>query len=71
MKVSTVETEKIIKQEQQVTITRSELSDLLKRTAAEVIVKVDAPAEVGMGLVLISSLICANIEKAIFEKEEK
>lgn len=71
MKVSTVEIEKVIKQEQQVTITRSELSEILKKTAAKVITELNVPGKVGLGLALTCAAICADVEKAIFEKEDK
>lgn len=70
MKMSTIE-EKIIKQEQQVTITRSELSEILKNTAAKVISELKVPGEIGLGLALTCAAICADVEKVIFEQEDK
>ena len=69
MKVTTVEKE--VKTEQQVTITRSELEDVVKKSASKTIADLDVPSTAVILLACIGADLCVNIINSIFEKEEK
>lgn len=74
MKVSTVETEKVLKKELQVTATREELVEVFKASVIDVIRRLkdkeDMPPELGIMMTLIGADICAEFINKIF-KEEK
>lgn len=69
MKVTTVEKE--VKTEQQVIITRSELEDVIKKSAAKAIDDLDVPPTMVILLACVSAELCVNIINYIFEKEDK
>lgn len=69
MKVTTVEKE--VKTEQQVTITRSELEDVVKKSASKAIADLDVPPTAVILLVCVGAELCVNIINYIFEKEDK
>lgn len=74
MKVSTVETEKVLKKELQVTATREELVEVFKSSVIDIIRRLkdkeDIPPELSLMMSLIGADICAEFMDKLF-KEEK